>query len=57
MIDKKLKFGFILGSIFIVLGLVLRLIDETFSTLVLGFGLILSSLSFMIFAWSNIRKK
>jgi hypothetical protein len=57
MIDRKLLIGFGLGILFLIIGAILKILEQDYSLVFLGIGLVISSVVFMRFAWSNIKKK
>jgi hypothetical protein len=54
---QKLLIGFAVGVLFLILGTVLKIFEQEYALVFLGIGLVISSLVFMRFAWSNIKKK
>jgi hypothetical protein len=57
MMTQKLLIGFAVGVLFLILGTVLKIFEQEYALVFLGIGLVISSLVFMRFAWSNIKKK
>ncbi|MGB0838295.1 MAG: hypothetical protein ACPGRE_09350 [Flavobacteriaceae bacterium] len=55
--SKHLVIALITGVVLVIIGLILRYLEQDAAMVFLGLGLLFESYAFMRFAWSNIKRK